>query len=233
MRLRPKEVPTKIRARLGAAGIGADIVKNPVERLSGGQKARLLMAMAAIDAPHILILDEPTNHLDIESREALVHALNYYQGAVILVSHDPHLVETVADTLWIVRDGRVSPFDGDMDDYKRLLLSQRGGGKAKTSNAADGVSKASGSRGSSIKERRQGTKQLRMVVSKCEREMTDLQVRKQRLQSLMAQPGFYDSKTAGEIADIGQEMTTISDQLATIEEAWLEAQEALEQASGQ
>ena len=236
MRLRPKEVPTKTRARLGAAGIGADIVENPVERRSGGQKARLLMAMAAIDAPHILILDEPTNHLDIESREALVHALNDYQGAVILVSHDPHLVETVADTLWIVRDGRVSPFDGDMDEYKRLLLSQRGGGKAKTSNAADGVSteaKASGSRGSSMKERRQGTKQLRMAVSKCEREMTDLQARKERLQSLMAQPDFYDSKTAGELADIGQEMTTISDQLAIVEEAWLEAQEALEQASGQ
>ena len=85
------------------------------------------MAMAAIDAPHILILDEPTNHLDIGGREALVHALNDYQGAVILVSHDPHLVETVADTLWIVRDGRVSLFEGDMDDYKRLLLSQRGG----------------------------------------------------------------------------------------------------------
>ena len=94
------------------------------------------MAMATIDAPHIMILDEPTNHLDIEGREALVHALNDYQGAVILVSHDPHLVETVADTLWIVRDGRVNLFDGDMDDYKRLLFSQRGGAQAKTNNGA-------------------------------------------------------------------------------------------------
>ncbi|MGB0905760.1 MAG: 50S ribosomal protein L11 methyltransferase, partial [Mangrovicoccus sp.] len=91
-RLRPQELPTQLRARLGAAGIGADVVDNQVERLSGGQKARLLMAIAAIDAPHILILDEPTNHLDIESREALVHALNSYEGCVILVSHDAHLV---------------------------------------------------------------------------------------------------------------------------------------------
>ena len=91
-----------MRARLGAAGIIADVVDNQVERLSGGQKARLLMAIAAIDAPHVLILDEPTNHLDIESREALVHALNSYEGCVILVSHDAHLVEMVADRLWLV-----------------------------------------------------------------------------------------------------------------------------------
>ena len=236
MRLRPTEVRTKIRARLGAAGIGADIVENPVERLSGGQKARLLMAMAAIDAPHILILDEPTNHLDIESREALAHALNDYQGAVILVSHDPHLVETVADTLWIVRDGRVSLFGGDMDDYKRLLLSQRGGAQAKTSNGADTTSpdgQTSNTRGASMRERRQGTKHLRMAVSRCEREMTDLQTRKDRLQSMMARPGFYDSKSAEEIAEIGQEMASISEQLASAEEVWLEAQEVLEQALGQ
>ena len=236
MRLRPAEVPTKIRAFLGAVGIGADIVENPVERLSGGQKARLLMAMAAIDAPHIMILDEPTNHLDIESRQALVHALNDYQGAVILVSHDPHLVETVADTLWIVRDGRVSLFDGDMDDYKRLLLSQRGSEQAKTSNGADVTlpdGQTSKARGCSMRERRQGTKQLRMAVSRCEREMTDLQMRKERLQSMMARPGFYDSKSAKEITEIGQEMANISEQLVSAEEVWLEAQEALEQALGQ
>ncbi len=233
MRLRPAEVLTKIRTRLAAAGIGADIVENPVERLSGGQKARLLLAMAAIDAPHILILDEPTNHLDIESREALVHALNDYQGAVILVSHDPHLVETVADTLWIVRDGRVSLFDGDVDDYKRQLLSQRVGANRKTSMMPGGESpdgQTSQSIGSSVKERRQLTKQLRLAVSRCERNMTVLQMQKDKLQSTIAQPGFYDGKTAGEIADIGREMTEMSDQLEIVEEAWLAAQEALDRA---
>ena len=98
-----------------------------VGRLSGGQKARLALLLATLDAPHLIILDEPTNHLDIESREALVEALTEYGGAVILVSHDPHLVELVADRLWLVKDGRVTPFDDDMDAYRRLLLSERGG----------------------------------------------------------------------------------------------------------
>ena len=119
-------MPTQLRARLGAAGIGADIVDNQVERLSGGQKARLLMAIVAIDAPFTLILDESTNHLDIESREALVHALNSYEGCVILVSHDAHLVEMVADRLWLVKNGYVSAFNGDMTDYQKWLLAKRG-----------------------------------------------------------------------------------------------------------
>ncbi len=122
MRLRPDDDEKTLRARLGASGFGIDTADLPVEKLSGGQKARLLMLMATIDAPHILILDEPTNHLDIESREALVLALNEYEGAVILVSHDTHLVETVADKLWLVKDGVVSPFDGDMNEYKALVI---------------------------------------------------------------------------------------------------------------
>ena len=125
MRLKPGETVEKIRGRLGMAGIGPDIINNAVELLSGGQKARLLMVIAVIDDPHILILDEPTNHLDIESREALVLALNEYTGAVILVSHDAHLVEMIADRLWLVQGGKVSNFDGDMKDYKKILLSSR------------------------------------------------------------------------------------------------------------
>ena len=108
-RLRPDEPPGKLRGRLAAGGIGADIVTTEVGRLSGGQKTRLALLLAALDAPHMIILDEPTNHLDIESRDALVEALTEYGGAVILVSHDPHLVELVADRLWLVKDGRVRP----------------------------------------------------------------------------------------------------------------------------
>ena len=124
--LRPEEPPAKQRARLAAGGLGADIATTEVRRLSGGQKARLSLLLATIDAPHMIILDEPTNHLDIESREALVQALTEYGGAVILVSHDPHLVELVADRLWLVKDGRVRPFEDDMEAYRRLLLSDRG-----------------------------------------------------------------------------------------------------------
>ena len=106
-------------ARLGFPGHKAD---TPVSQLSGGEKARLLMGLAAFHGPHLLILDEPTNHLDIESRQALVEAINDYEGAVILVSHDRFLVEACADRLWLVRNGTVKPFDGDMDDYRRFIL---------------------------------------------------------------------------------------------------------------
>jgi len=122
----PDEPPARLRARLAAGGTGAEIAETPVRALSGGQKARLVLTLAALDRPHLMILDEPTNHLDIESREALVEALNDYQGAVVLITHDAHLIELVADRLWLVRDGRVVPYDGDMDGYRQMLLGAAG-----------------------------------------------------------------------------------------------------------
>jgi ATP-binding cassette subfamily F protein 3 len=122
MRLMPKLTEREARTRLGAAGFPDFKAGTAIEDLSGGERARLLIMTAALDAPHLLILDEPTNHLDIDSREALVLALNDYTGAVLLISHDPHLIETCADRLWLVANGRVLPFDGDMDDYRKLLL---------------------------------------------------------------------------------------------------------------
>ena len=245
MRLRPDELPTKIRARLGAAGIGADIVENPVERLSGGQKARLLMAMASIDAPHILILDEPTNHLDIESREALVHALNDYPGAIILVSHDPHLVEMVADRLWIVRNGAVEVFDGDMDDYKRLLLSQRGSAsKADRSdhgNDNNGVDGGAGQspgnaeapkpRALSGKDRRRNTSHLRSALTKAEKQIASLEDEKQKLEQEMAAPDFYHATNSARAAAAGKRLGGIGEELALAEENWLMAQSDLEAAN--
>ncbi|HEY9549765.1 MAG TPA: ABC-F family ATP-binding cassette domain-containing protein, partial [Kiloniellaceae bacterium] len=121
-RLMPLETETKLRAQLGRFGFGADRAEVAVGKLSGGEKARLLFALMSREAPHVLILDEPTNHLDIDSRQALVQALSEFEGAVILVSHDPHLVELAADRLWLVADGSVSAYDGDMDDYRKLLL---------------------------------------------------------------------------------------------------------------
>ena len=112
------------RSRLAQWGLGFDKQETSVADLSGGERARLLLNMVAMEAPHLLILDEPTNHLDIDSRRALLDALNDYEGAVILITHDRSLMELVADRLWLAADGRVQPFDGDMDDYARFVLDR-------------------------------------------------------------------------------------------------------------
>ena len=121
--VRPNEAQARQRARLAGFGLMEAQVETKVRALSGGQKARLSLLLATIDAPHLLILDEPTNHLDIESREALSEALNDYTGAVVLVSHDMHLLGLVADRLWLVKDGAVAPYEGDLDDYRKFLLT--------------------------------------------------------------------------------------------------------------
>ena len=123
--LMPKATETVVRAQLGRLGFGEDKAETRIGALSGGEKARLLFALISREAPHIILMDEPTNHLDVDSRQALVQAINGYEGAVILVTHDPHLVELTADRLWIVRGGQVERFEGDMNDYRRELLAER------------------------------------------------------------------------------------------------------------
>ena len=112
-----------MRARVGAIGFSGQAADTPVANLSGGEKARLLLGLATFDGPHLVVLDEPTNHLDIDSRAALIEAINDYPGAVVLVSHDRYLLEACADRLWRVADGGVTPFDGDLDDYRKLVLA--------------------------------------------------------------------------------------------------------------
>ncbi len=229
-RLRPKELPAQLRARLGGAGFDANIVDNPVERLSGGQKARLLMAMATIDAPHILIFDEPTNHLDIESREALVHALNAYEGTVILVSHDSHLIETVADQLWIVQDGLVAPFDGNMADYQRQLLARPAidgpAGQRKKSK-----SMRSGAKSQSLGlEQRQSLSQLRAKVKSLEKALGTLAIEKKQTEVDMAKPGFYDRENSQKIAECSIKLAKIEAAIIEAEQDWLVAEEALDTA---
>ncbi|MGD0108301.1 MAG: ABC-F family ATP-binding cassette domain-containing protein [Rhodopila sp.] len=136
-RERPDDSETAHRSRLAGFGIGFDKQSTTVENLSGGERARLLLNLVAMAAPHLLILDEPTNHLDIDSRRALLDALNDYQGAVILITHDRSLIELVADRLWLAADGTVKPFDGDMDDYARFVLDRAKGGSAPSQTRAN------------------------------------------------------------------------------------------------
>ena len=120
----PDATEAKRRAVLASFGIGVGKVETTVANLSGGERARLLLNLVAMEAPHLLILDEPTNHLDIDSRRALLDALNDYEGAVILITHDRSLMELVADRLWLAADGTIAPFEGDMEDYARLVLER-------------------------------------------------------------------------------------------------------------
>ena len=165
-RLRPKLTLEQVRAQLGGFGFSADKALTKVGQLSGGERARLMLALATLDKPNLLILDEPTNHLDIDARSELLNALNDFDGAVILVSHDRRLIEATAETLLLVADGKVTPFEGDLDDYRKFLLTgdnaptgatagtgsqaeqgrsaARRGGKAPVAEAAQGAHRVGG-----------------------------------------------------------------------------------------
>ena len=199
MRLKSSEPIHQLRARLGTAGIDTNIANTKVELLSGGQKARLLMVIAAIEDPHILILDEPTNHLDIESREALVLALNQFQGAVILVSHDSHLVEMVADRLWLVQDGEVNAYNGDMNEYKKMLLSGKPAKAEKKSNKVSLIdldnepSNETVVQVPSVKKKR-NISLVKRLISDCEKNILQLEKDKSRIEKKMNDPDFYSGK---------------------------------------
>jgi len=218
-RVRPDAPPAKLRARLAGFGLGADQADTPVGRLSGGQKARLSLLLATLDAPHLLILDEPTNHLDIESREALVEALTDYTGAVILVSHDMHLLSLVADRLWLVSGGGVAPFEDDLDAYRRMLLA----GDPKPE--ADKPARPAPKRAS-----REAILALRAEVRKCEERVNKLNDMRDRLARKLADPALYDGDR-GEEADVWQrKYAEVMDGLDRAENLWLAAQEKLEAA---
>jgi len=220
-RLRPTEAPAKWRARLAGFGLGAAQAETLVGRLSGGQKARLSLLIATIDAPHMLILDEPTNHLDIESREALVEALTDYSGAVILVSHDMHLLSLVADRLWLVSNGTVKPYDDDLEDYRRLLLSRE---KPETDNAAKPE------KPKTPRPSREALKELRAEVKKGEARIDKLNEMRDRLASKLADPTLYETERKGEIEVWQKKYAEVMDGLERAEAIWITALEKLEAA---
>ncbi|MDH3264848.1 MAG: ATP-binding cassette domain-containing protein, partial [Paracoccaceae bacterium] len=186
MRLRPAEAPARLRARLASFGLLAEQADTLVARLSGGQKARLSLLLATLDAPHLLILDEPTNHLDMESREALVEALTEYSGAVILVSHDMHLLGLVADRLWLVKDGAVTPFEEDLEAYRRMLLA--------ADEAAERPKSAARPRPS-----REAILALRAEVRRAEERVEKIEEMRERLAKKLADPALYETGKAGEL----------------------------------
>ncbi|MEC3862593.1 ABC-F family ATP-binding cassette domain-containing protein [Mesobacterium sp. TK19101] len=217
-RLRPDEAPSRLRARLAGFGLHAAQAETEVGRLSGGQKARLSLLLATIDAPHMLILDEPTNHLDIESREALVEALSAYEGAVILVSHDMHLLGMVADRLWLVDGGRVTPYDDDLDAYRAMLLKQESTAKPKAEKP---------------RPKRPGRDELlalRAEVRRCEERVEKIAGMHAKVSERMADPALYEDARAAELAEWNRKFAEIEDGLARAEALWMAALERLEMA---
>ena len=228
LKLMPDVVLAKVRARLGSFGFGADKADRPVESLSGGEKARLMFALATFKKPQMLILDEPTNHLDVDSREALIHAINGYDGAVLLISHDRHLVAACVDRLWIVEDGDVKSFDGDLDDYQQHLLQIRAGERAKKrAGGKQGDKKAARK---AAAEARKKIAPLRRAVEATEKTLEELIRKDKQLKVLLRDPTLYEAgkeDQASELAIQAAEMDTL---IQDAEEAWGDAEEKYEAA---
>ena len=216
-RLRPDEAPARLRARLAGFGLMEAQAETRVGALSGGQKARLSLLIATIDAPHLLILDEPTNHLDIESREALTEALNDYTGAVVLVSHDMHLLELVADRLWLVADGAVAPYPHDLETYRKSLLTSD---EPRTQAAAPKPATRRASRDEIL--------ELRAESRRCEERVEKLTEMLEKISARMADPALYDDPTQAE--KWGRKHAEATEALPRAEALWLEALERLEAA---
>ena len=216
-RLMPDAPEAKVRARVANFGLATEKMNTPAKDLSGGEKARLLMGLAAFDGPNLFILDEPTNHLDIDSREALVHALNEFPGAVILISHDRHLLEATADRLWLVKDGAVNPYDGDLDDYKTLVTGVSVNSREK--REAEKASKADRRREAAA--RRAAFEPLAKEIRATEGLMDRLRKRLDTIEDELANPALYE-KDPVKATRLAKERSELSAQLSRNEEKWLE-----------
>lgn len=176
-----------VRAKLGAFGFGRDLADNQIKALSGGEKARLLFAFMSFDGPHLLLLDEPTNHLDIDAREALVQALNDYEGAIVIVSHDPTMVERVADRLWIVHDSKVADFEGDLEDYRDFIIQNARNAKRQDRDKKE-------------KPQKKAKPTPKRSTGEIEADIERLTTEKEKLEAKLADPALYnDPKKADEL----------------------------------
>jgi ATP-binding cassette subfamily F protein 3 len=226
-RLMPDTPEAKVRGRVGTIGFSQAAGNTKVEKLSGGEKARLLLGLATFHAPHLIILDEPTNHLDIDSRGALIEAINDYPGAVILVSHDRYLLEACVDRLWLVAGGHVKPFDGDLNDYTRYVLSSDSRENtvgAKSTTRPDPVQARR-----AAAEKRVDTAPLRKRISQAEVVIAQLTRQLQKLDTTLSDGELFAREPA-RAADLSKTRANVVAALAKAEEEWITASAALETA---
>ncbi|HMB37622.1 MAG TPA: ATP-binding cassette domain-containing protein [Wenzhouxiangellaceae bacterium] len=212
----------KLRDFLGGFAFSGDLATDPCTRLSGGERARLVLALIIWKAPNLLLLDEPTNHLDLEMRHALTVALQGFEGAVVTVSHDRHLLASTVDEYWLVADGGVRPFDGGLEAYRKLVSQpDTGGGKG----TASGNRKAERQRKAAARER---VKPLANKVKKLTVRIEQLEAEHDRLQKQLADADLYQPDKADELKRLLAESGTIKQKLESLEGEWLEAEEELE-----
>ena len=229
--LRPKLTLEQVRTQLGGFGFSADKAQTAVGKLSGGERARLMLALTTLDKPNLLILDEPTNHLDIDARNALLTALNDFDGAVILVSHDRRLIEATADRLLLVSDGKVTPFEGDLDDYRKFLLT---GDNRPTRRAEESV-KVSDTKASkedsrkSNADKRQTLKPLKEKVTAAEHQIATLTAELAKLDKSLSDPLLF-SKDPAKATSVSKKRAEAARKLEAAEKTWLQAQENYEEA---
>ena len=216
-RLMPEAPEAKVRARVARMGLSTEKMATKARDLSGGEKARLLMGLATFDGPNLFILDEPTNHLDIDSREALMMALNDFPGAVILISHDRHLIEATADRLWLVKDGTVAPYDGDMADYRQLVTG--GASERRERREADKASKADKRREAAA--RRAALEPVAKEIRATEGLIERTRKRIDAIEDQLADPALYEREPAT-ATRLAKERSDLSNALARHEDKWLE-----------
>ena len=228
-RIDPKATESQLRNFLGGFGFQNDMAMSPVAPFSGGEKARLVLAMVVYHKPNLLLLDEPTNHLDLEMRHALSMALQEFEGAMVIVSHDRHMLRSVTDTLLLVDGGKVEPFDGDLDDYKKWVKDHD-----KEEPSTD-ISNNPKNAGTSKKQQRQNAaaqrreqQSLQNKIKKLEKEIDKLNGENQKIHESLSDSSLYDANNKQELKELLAKQTETNKQLQHSEQLWLEANEELE-----
>jgi ATP-binding cassette subfamily F protein 3 len=225
-KLLPEAPEAKVRAKAGAIGFSGKAADTKVASLSGGEKARLLLGLATFFGPNMIILDEPTNHLDIDSRATLAEAINEFPGAVIMVSHDRYLIEACADRLWVVADHAVTNFDGDLDDYRRMVLSARGLRVSERDNGERNGGRDKQERGKA--ERRPPLKQK---IAEAEAEIARISGIIAKIDTALALPDLF-TRDPKQAAQLSKARTSAANALERAEEEWLQASSQFDEASG-
>jgi ATP-binding cassette subfamily F protein 3 len=213
----------KVRARAGAIGFSGKAADTPAGKLSGGEKARLLLGLATFFGPNMIILDEPTNHLDIDSRAALAEAINDFPGAVIMVSHDRYLIEACAERLWLVADRTVTTYDGDLDDYRRLVLSARSG------EASPRERNGNGDKPQRARTEKSGS--LKKRIAEAEAEIARVSEIIAKIDTALSLPDIF-TRDPKQAAQLSKARANAADALARAEEQWLEASAQHDEAAG-